>query len=141
PTGIVTGPDGNLWFTNLFGDSIGRATPDGDLATFTDPGLDGPTAIAMGPDGNLWFTSWQHHKVGRITPSGVVTMYPTAPDLYFPRDIVAGPDGALWLVSESDVVARMSVDGDLTPFSDDQIDDPRALVLGSDGNLWFTNMG
>jgi streptogramin lyase len=54
---ITTGPDGNLWFTEYFGNTIGRITPAGVVTEFPipTPGVL-PPGIAVGPDGNLWFT-------------------------------------------------------------------------------------
>lgn len=34
PTSITSGPDGNLWFTEMFGHQIGRITPDGLITEF-----------------------------------------------------------------------------------------------------------
>jgi virginiamycin B lyase len=69
PSGIVTGSDGNLWFTegegNKIGritttggptDYIGRMTTAGALAEFPIPTLEAaPLGITTGPNGNLWF--------------------------------------------------------------------------------------
>src|SRR5205823_5779856 len=73
PHGIVTGPDGNLWFTEFSGNNIGRITPAGELMEF--PALAAfsyPYDIAKGPDGNLWFTE-NIGKIGKITVDGHVT--------------------------------------------------------------------
>src|SRR5262245_6878971 len=52
PTNIVTGPDGNLWFTEFNADKIGRITPSGAITEFTVPGAgSGPAGITSGPDG------------------------------------------------------------------------------------------
>ena len=37
PTGITSAPDGNLWFTNEDGDSVGRITPAGVVSNFPIP--------------------------------------------------------------------------------------------------------
>src|SRR6266542_1846388 len=57
PYTIVTGPDGNLWFTESSRGVIGRITPRGNIKEFKlpDPGS-GPYGITVGADGNLWFT-------------------------------------------------------------------------------------
>ena len=75
PLGIITGPDGNLWFTNSNSRSIGRITPSGVITTFPVPGGVFPDQIAKGADGNLWFTESGFGGVGRMTPAGVVTKY------------------------------------------------------------------
>ena len=72
PEAIVTGPDGNLWFTNPSGDAIGRMTPAGAVTTFTHDSIDEPLDIAVGPDGRLWFTNSGNDTIGRITTTGTV---------------------------------------------------------------------
>src|SRR5262249_37410363 len=66
--GIATGPDGNLWFTELYGNRIGRITTNGVLlAEFDCPTPNGdPAGITTGPEGNLWFTEIQGTKIGRL---------------------------------------------------------------------------
>ena len=59
PVGIVSGPDGNLWFTesSLTLNSVGRISPTGSITSFGLTGaLTQPGGITAGPDGNLWFT-------------------------------------------------------------------------------------
>jgi streptogramin lyase len=62
PTGITTGPDGNVWVGDEIGPRIGRSTPDGAITVFAD-GITAltyytPVEITAGPDGNLWFTEF-----------------------------------------------------------------------------------
>src|SRR5450759_1892993 len=40
PDRITAGPDGALWFTEFYGNKIGRLTTDGHLTEFTAAGLD-----------------------------------------------------------------------------------------------------
>jgi uncharacterized repeat protein (TIGR01451 family) len=56
--GIVSGPDGNLWFTQAAADEIGRINPTTHAITeFAIPTAgSSPTGITAGPDGNIWFT-------------------------------------------------------------------------------------
>ena len=35
PLGIATGPDGNVWFTEVAGSRIGRVTPAGQVVDFS----------------------------------------------------------------------------------------------------------
>src|SRR5437660_7193712 len=70
PQGITSGPDGNLWFTELGGLKIGRITTRAAITEFAiSPLLTEPWAIAAGPDGNIWFTE-EVGKVGAIQLSG-----------------------------------------------------------------------
>jgi len=42
PLGITAGPDGNVWFMELQGNKIGRITPAGVIAEFSEPNVVGP---------------------------------------------------------------------------------------------------
>src|SRR4051812_31795347 len=114
PTGIATGPDGNVWFTEAGsgggggGGGIGRITPLGVVTEFkagVTPGFTAgaqPWAITAGPDGNLWYTDLNLGRIGRITPAGVVTEFNTGlsngAQLY---GISAGPDGNVWFTDSN----------------------------------------
>ncbi len=37
PQGIIPGPDGNLWFTEVLGNKVGRITPSGTITEFSIP--------------------------------------------------------------------------------------------------------
>ena len=69
PFGITAGPDGNLWFTELVGNKIGRIspTPKHKLVEFPVPMANSePASITAGPDGNLWFTEFNGNKIGQL---------------------------------------------------------------------------
>ena len=96
PAWITTGPDGNLWFTEIQGSRVGRITPHGTVTTFATPTpKSGPAGITAGPDGDLWFIEGLAHAVGRITPSGRITEFPLHAASQ-PVGIATGPDGNLW---------------------------------------------
>ncbi len=140
PTGITTGPDGALWFTNSGSNSIGRITISGVVTNYSDPSVDaGPTAITTGPDGALWFTNSGSNSIGRITTSGAVTIY-TSLSINGPNGITAGPDGALWFTNDGDdSIGRITTSGVATSYTDPSINSPGGITTGPDGALWFTN--
>ncbi|HZU01746.1 MAG TPA: hypothetical protein VFA10_18900 [Ktedonobacteraceae bacterium] len=107
-SGIVAGPDGNLWFTEVSANKIGRISPSGSITAFPIPTAKGdPVGITSGPDGNLWFTESNGNKIGRITPSGTVTEF-AIPTLHsFPEGIAAGPDGNLWFTEGNGKIGRI----------------------------------
>lgn len=157
PVDITTGPDGALWFTEFEG-KIGRITTSGQITEFPlllSPGVNRhPLGITNGPDGALWFITdccdpapGNNGKVGRITTAGAITLFSVQPGTAPAPGITTGLDGNLWYsasASPSDGrIQRMSptgvVNGDFpipTPFSD-----PSRLVVGPDGNIWFTEQG
>ena len=70
PVGIAPGPDRNLWFTESYGNKIGRITTEGAITEFLIPTAESnPLLIAAGPDGNLWFAEGKGNNIGVIHPS------------------------------------------------------------------------
>jgi virginiamycin B lyase len=168
PQAIVAGPDGNLWFTELYG-RIGRITPSGVVTEFKGlPQLLG--GIAAGPDGALWFNETPLGApatgpgfIGRITTDGAVSSF-TLPG--FRNDdvlagepahssLVAGPDGAIWFTDASTVltgsetgqgfatVGRLATDGTVKafvpPYAPPSL--PSQIVVGPDKALWYAEPG
>jgi Bacterial Ig-like domain len=72
PVGITTGPDGNLWFTEIGVGKIGQINPTTHaFAEFPIPTpFSVPSDITTGPDGNLWFTEIGVGKIGQIIAAG-----------------------------------------------------------------------
>jgi virginiamycin B lyase len=77
PAGIALGPDGALWFTEDYGNNIGRIAPAS--GTFTEYPIptagSNPLGITVGPDGKLWFTENATNKIGNVTTCGAFTEY------------------------------------------------------------------
>jgi streptogramin lyase len=101
-SGIVEGPDGNMWVAEGFGSGAGNAnaiakiTPAGQVTEYTIPTADSvPDDITVGSDGALWFTEEAGDKIGRITTSGQITEI-TLPSGATPQSIASGPDGNIW---------------------------------------------
>ncbi|MDQ6892340.1 MAG: hypothetical protein M3167_06635 [Acidobacteriota bacterium] len=139
PGGIVTGPDGNLWFTETSASKVGRITPAGAITEFSLPSTGTPTSITVGSDGNLWFGDNSLPGIGRITTAGVITMFPL-PSTSGPADITAGPDGALWFAdNKANQIGRITTAGAASFFSIPTAgSSPAGIVKGADNNLWFT---
>ena len=113
PAAITAGPDGSLWFTEVYSNRIGRITTAGVVTEFPIPTANsfdgGPRVggITAGPDGNLWFTNQFNNSIGRITSAGAVTNY-TGTGLASPVSIAAGPDGNLWFTNpENNSIGRL----------------------------------
>jgi virginiamycin B lyase len=124
PGDIVSGPDGNLWFTEaefsassqgnggVVSAHLARITPDGVVRTFPLPGVTrDPVALALGKDDNFWvcwadLATGKTDAIARITPTGAATEYPL-PALSTPTGIVWGPDGAVWITElHTNAIAR-----------------------------------
>ena len=137
PADIVTGPDGNLWFTlNADPGGIGRITPEGDVMKFSDDLTmnSRPLGIAAGPDGALWFTeSAAPGRIGRITTEGDITEYSNGLLLISnPWFISAGPDGNMWFTGNNlpGLVARITLPPLVRDVAADEIDTRSARLRG-----------
>ena len=65
PSGMASGPDGNIWFTDWGRNTIGRMSPSGALRQFPLPRRSAqPTSIVAGPGGRMWFT--EASRIGNI---------------------------------------------------------------------------
>ena len=93
-SGSRPGPDGNLWFTNHNGDTIGRITPPGviTLQLRRPP----PTPRTRSPPARRQPVVHQRDRqsIGRITTTGSVSNH-TGAGVYAPVAITTGPDGNL----------------------------------------------
>src|SRR5262249_59780556 len=66
-SGIVAGPDGNIWFTESSANKIGRITPGGVITEFAAGAASRPRALFVGPAAALWFTEPNASKARRMT--------------------------------------------------------------------------
>lgn len=155
--GITSGPDGNLWFTEST--RIGRMTPQGAITEFARPESDStPGPIVAGPDGNLWFVERAAKALARISPQGIITQFALPGGATSPVGLASGPDGALWYtrsptapaaeggppnLDTPGLIGRMTISGRATEFSlptppaPRPPGQPRDIIAGPDGALWF----
>jgi virginiamycin B lyase len=142
PRGIVSGPDGAMWFTESAG--IGRLTTSGILTEFSLPqgnGSGSPYQIAVGADRNVWFIEYLSSgpgRIGRLTPSGSLTEFAT-PGAEGLQWIAAGPDKALWFTGgRPATIGRISLSGVVTSYPIPSFgSQPVGITTGPDGNIWF----
>jgi len=152
PLGLCSNPDGNIYFTEKFGNKIGKLTLPAGTITYTavptgSPGAGSsqPGLITSGPDGNLWFTEQVGNKIGRMTPGGSIVDFPLPTAQAVPFGIATGPDGALWFTEQGSQnavgkIGRITTAGTITneypvPTA---IGQPTGITLGPDKNMWFT---
>jgi streptogramin lyase len=144
-TGMVGGPDGNLWVTEVssyWGDAVTRVNTSG-FGSFTNYRLANrsasPQSITVGADNNLWFTESSGNQIGRITTSGVVTQFTLATGSRA-QQVVSGPDGALWFTEKgSNKIGRLTTDGQLTELTiATPSSQPFGITKGWNGTIWFT---
>jgi streptogramin lyase len=147
PFRIVSGPDGNLWFTDQGAPkAIGRITPDGTISEIALPSTSSPRQIRVGADGNIWYTdvSATAPLIGRVNSDGTITTFPLPP-LSSPNALAVGDDNAFWITDrgQTPAIRRLTTDGTLTSYSVglNAGSLPNGIAPGSDGALWFTDQG
>ncbi len=154
--GITTGPDGNLWFTEVQttntppANRIGRIDPKepSKIEEFTLPagnelggGVGGTTMddIAAGPGDTLWFTEPGSRAIGVINTEGkFLHKFEVSVE---PLSIAAGPEGNMWFTDASTpyVIGRIDPAGEVSEFPAPS--SPTNIIKGPDGNMWFTEGG
>jgi virginiamycin B lyase len=148
--GMVTGPDGAMWFTSFWANSIGRVTvpttygPPPIVTSYQVPHQVGVWGMAVGPDGGMWFSEFYTARIGRIGVDGQYTDYAAG---FEPSRMTLGSDGALWYIdghadigpTDNYYVGRITTAGVVTTFALPTLDaEPADIAAGGDGNLWVT---
>jgi streptogramin lyase len=85
PAGIIGGPDGNVWFTELTAGKVGRITPAGVITEFPVPTSgSGPAGMTADSVGNLWFVerAGDVGKITLITAPFTITVLPPSETVY-----------------------------------------------------------
>jgi len=96
--GVALGPDGALYVTILFSDTVERMDPATGawLGTFASGGgLDTAVGLTFGPDGHLYVASRQSGQVLRYDGSSgaFIDVFASDPELNNPEALAFGPDG------------------------------------------------
>ena len=155
PFEIISGPDGNLWYTGPNTDTVDVVNPgDGTILHSYLVGSGAPscapTGITIGPDRNIWVACFNGNKVIRIIPStGAQKSYPlpSTPAIVTakcscPLFMTPGPDGFLWFIENGPgYVTKFNVSTGAIhrfPLPAGIGADPRGIALGSDGDFWIT---
>jgi virginiamycin B lyase len=138
-SGLTTGPDGAMWYSDSYRNVVGRMTTTGAVTEYT--ACCTPAGIVTGPDGALWFG--MNNGIGRITTTGAFTFNPLSSCCTSIQGITVGPDGALWFTeggccSSSGGIGRITTAGIITEFAQIANSNPLGIAAGKDGNLWFT---
>jgi len=78
PAVLASDARGNLWFTEWFGNKIGRIAADGTLSEYPiPPEEEMPMALATDADGKIWFSVGFNYDLFRLDPdSGKIEQFP-----------------------------------------------------------------
>lgn len=149
PTGLVFDAEGNLWFTEINGNKIGKLVPSevepGTSKGITEYELPHPNSkphyITAARDGTIWFTEMVG-RVGKIDPAtGKITEFDVPTNNSEPHKIVEGNHGMIWFLEfEVNKVARLNpADGKIREYQIPQ-GNPHDLVI-HEGRVWYTQGG
>jgi streptogramin lyase len=149
PTSIVTGSDGNLWFTLPGANALGEINPTTHAFQFFPNTVphSSPATLTSGPDGNLWFTTGSN--IGTFNLATHSFSDTPIPSFGLSQDITTGPDGNLWFTELPEFVfpspQKLTI-GSINPtthviteFTTPGTSNTQDITTGPDGNLWFTS--
>jgi streptogramin lyase len=132
---ITTGADGNLWFPDLT--RVARMTPTGTIATYRGTPIVGPNQMVTAGDGSMFFTD--EGTISRITTAGVLT--PDVGGQHGVSLLAGGTGGDVWFAATSATESRfghVTATGQVTELTRTDVQHVLDLILGPEGNLWFT---
>jgi virginiamycin B lyase len=101
-----------VWFTEAYGNNIGRASTTGAITEYPIPTANSyPFGIVTGPANLIWFVESQTSKVGYSTLSGSVSDF-AGETTGSPLGVAFGPDGGLWYADQAaNQIGRLCVGG------------------------------
>jgi virginiamycin B lyase len=135
---LVVDPDNHVWTSQ--GSALAKLTPGEGVKIF-DLGSSYAGGLCMGPDMALWFSDGFADQLVRVGLDGRLLGTINLPTTTGPARIITGPDKALWFAEQGKLkIGRFDPKtGELThyPLPTSGVM-PRALTVGSDKNIWFT---
>jgi streptogramin lyase len=118
--------------------SVATAAPALD-GTFSVPSGGQPKQIAQGPDGNMWVVlSGGGKEYAKVAPDGTITEFDSPGNVNL-EDVTSGPNNHVWFTTAGNVVEVDPATGVGTAHSVAQLQAPRGIVQGADGNLWVVD--
>jgi virginiamycin B lyase len=148
PQEIITGPDGNLWYTVGGVAKLGAISTNGaNIQTITLPNQNSePADLTTTPDGAIWFTEFgtTANNIGRIVPGHTnLAEFPIPTPDAEPAGLVAGTDGSIWFAEYgASQIGHLSVTSTNTNWAaipSISGGTPIFLARAPDGTIWFTD--
>ncbi|MCL4534131.1 MAG: NHL repeat-containing protein [Bacteroidetes bacterium] len=140
PTNLAIDSSGNVVFTELSANNIGRMDPNGNFQEFgVGTASSQPWGIAVDSTGRAWFTEAAGNKIGNMTSGGQMGQDNIPTSGSQPRGIAVDAAGNVWFAeSAGNKIGRLSG----SAFSEFSIPtsnaQPWGLVIDPSGNIWFT---
>lgn len=145
-----------MWFTDSAGVAVGRITPQGAITEYSAPQYTDERAqgLAFGADGRPWFVTFGPKPLlVHVTKQGTLSVVHLPPGLSPDGSLVSDRGGNLWFVainlSTAAILVERRTDGTLVKIPTHLVSmakpccpnlAPKRLVIGPNGNPWFTSL-
>jgi virginiamycin B lyase len=144
PFGIASSDSGEVWFTEMTTDSIGRIDILGRVAEFAAGVEHGTPSMIASSGESVWFTLNAADGVGYIRGGNsavALTQLPTHGA--GPVGITVATDAAAWFTEiAAGQIGRIDRNGELTEYPlPDRGSKPHAIAANPEGGCWFTLWG
>ncbi len=151
PYQIVQDGNGNMWFTELFGNKIGEITTNGTLEDYPVPKFGNvsyvePSGITIDQESNaIWFTETAVNAIDSYF-EGHFDSYNLTGLVQSPVGIALDSNGNLWMtqhgpsfISEFNPTTRYfrTISTSVPPWVPDNTSLPYFIQVDSHGNVWF----
>jgi len=138
-SGLVVGPDQNIWFTTGSG-TIGVLVPGSTQIsrTYHLPANGSGGRLVVGGDKNLWLVDNGNNAIARITTAGAISEFPVTESNAGLTNLTAGPDGSIWFAEANTFkIGHIALSGTFLPtLSFLKTDSAYGLQFGPDGKLY-----
>lgn len=151
PNDIALDAHGNLWFTELNADALGKLDPHAGLVQQYPISSDNsvqklnPYGVTIDPRGMVWFTEASGSHIGRLDPSTGKISFFAMPDPANPlMEIASDNHGMMWITSFSGglLLNLNPQTGASTPYyaphSGNGAGGIYGLAIGPAGEVWIT---
>ncbi len=150
PADITMDGQGNLWFTEINANKIGKLIPSqskpGTSEGIKEYDLPQPNSkphyIAVARDGMIWFTEMKGNRIGKLDPAtGKIKEYEIPTPKSEPHQIKEGEDGHIWFLEfETNKIGRFNPE--LESFKEFPIPEGHPHGLALEGKkVWYTQGG
>lgn len=151
PNDLAFDAQGNVWFTELNADSLGKLDPHTGLthqyplsATKSVQKLD-PYGITIDPQGMVWFTETTNEHIGRLNPStGSIRLYTMQGSVNPLMEIASDASGTIWATSFSaGLLLKLNPNTGVftpsyAPSTGNSAGGVYGLTISPDGEVWVT---
>ena len=98
-SGNAMAPNGDLYQSNIAGNSISRISPEGTVNEFVKSGVSSPVGVILDDDGNLYVANCGNNTISKVTPSGSVRSLLSSTLFNCPNGIARDPEGNLYVAN------------------------------------------